>query len=148
MASSMARRSISTAPVPWPGTAMAMGSAMRTSCSPMARTHSTRLAARDGCGATDGAASREARASSTDLALRTIGPVGSHRLRAGRMLRRTSRHGSGHEPNPRHPQPIELLDPQALIAGGHLIADLRRPAQTGEDVAAEGFDVDPLGGQV
>ena len=64
------------------------------------------------------------------------------------MLRQTSRHGSGHEPNPRHPQPIELLDPQALIAGGHLIADVSRPAQTGEDVAAEGFDVDPLGGQV
>src|SRR5215203_2974660 len=131
MVFSTVRKSISTGPVPSPGTPMAMGSATR-----------------DSSGATDGDAGRDARASSTDLALRAIGPVGSHRLRAGRMLRQLSIHGGGHEPEPRHPQPIDLLDSQALIASGHLIADLSRPAQTGEDVAAEGFDVDPLGGQV
>src|SRR5215207_1798296 len=126
MASSMARRSISTAPVPWPGTAMAMGSAMRTSCSRTARTHSTRPAARD---------------------TTAMEPADSPRLFAC-VTRPVGRHGTWDEPEPRHPQPIDRLDPQAVIARGHLIADLRRPTQPGEDVAAEGFDVDPLGSQV
>src|SRR5215210_4532977 len=70
-----------------------------------------------------------------------VGPATLRRLQASSDLRPLGRHGCWHEPNPRHPQPVDLLDPQSLVARGHLVAKVRRPAQTGEDVAAEGFDV-------
>src|SRR5215213_2554163 len=79
---------------------------------------------------------------------RVVGPATLRRLQASSELRLLGRHGRRHEPNPRHPQPVNLFDPQTLIACRNLIAKVSRPTQTGEDVAAEGFDVDPLSGQV
>src|SRR5215207_4718135 len=79
---------------------------------------------------------------------RVVGPATLRRLQASSELRPLGRHGRRHEPNSRHPQPVKLLDAQPLIARGHLIAKVSRPTQTGEDVAAESFDVDSLSGQI
>src|SRR5215217_2683484 len=66
------------------------------------------------------------------------------RLRAYGVGRDLAVHGCWHEPEPCHPHPVDLLDPQPVIADRDLIADLRHPTQPDEDVGPEGFDVNAL----
>src|SRR5215207_1894194 len=148
MACSTVRRSINTAPVLWPGTPMAMGSATRRNCSPMARIRLTRPAARNIVGKIVGATCRDTTLSRPEPILREVESAGSRWLSASEGRLHPGIHRRRHEPEACHPQAVQLLDPQAVIARGDLIADLRWSPQTGEDVAAEGFDVDPVGRQV
>src|SRR5215217_4500957 len=66
------------------------------------------------------------------------------RLRAYGVGRDLAVHGCWHEPETCHPHPVNLLDPQPVIADRDLIADLRHPTQPDEDVGPEGFDVNAL----